>query len=200
MWAAPVVYLPGAGGRSSFWRPVADRLSYRLAPIVLGYPGFGDVPPMPTLRSTHDLYESLLQVLPAQFDLVAQSMGGVLALRIAIEHPERVRRLVIAALSGGVAMQSLGAVDWRGNFNADPPSAPTWFIEDRTDVSDRLGLVRAPTLLLFGSDDPIAPAAVGAFVQARIPNAALYVVDGSHAFAHEQPEKIAALISSHLTA
>ncbi len=52
----PIVYLPGGGGRSSFWRPVADRLWRRGAPVVLGYPGFGDVPPDPSLRSLSDLY------------------------------------------------------------------------------------------------------------------------------------------------
>ena len=45
----PLVFFPGAGGRASFWQPVADRLSY-LGPIqLLAWPGFGDVPADPTI-------------------------------------------------------------------------------------------------------------------------------------------------------
>src|ERR1700735_1821520 len=53
----PIVYLPGAGGRSSFWRPVADRLWQTGAPIVLGYPGFGDAPEAPSLRTLPAFYD-----------------------------------------------------------------------------------------------------------------------------------------------
>ena len=80
MSTVPIVYLPGAGGRSSFWRPVADRLWRHGAPIVLGYPGFGDVPPDPSLGSLDDLYRAIRSILPQRFHLVAQSMGNVLAL------------------------------------------------------------------------------------------------------------------------
>ena len=194
----PIVYLPGGGGRSFFWRPVADRLAYRGAPIVFGYPGFGDVPPDASIRSLADLYDALLRVLPDTFDLVAQSMGNVLALRMAIEQPRRVRRLVLTAVSGGIPMAALGGADWRTALSEEQPDLPTWFIDDTTDLTDRLASVRAPTLLLFGDEDLLAPPRVGEFLRDRIAGARLEVLRGAHWFAHEQPDRVAALVAAHL--
>ena len=84
----PIVFLPGAGGRTSFWAPVATRLS-DLGPAHLqAWPGFGDRPRDPAIRSTEDLFAWMLSRLPpGSSHVVAQSMGGVLAARLAIEHP-----------------------------------------------------------------------------------------------------------------
>ncbi|HZU85552.1 MAG TPA: alpha/beta fold hydrolase [Polyangiaceae bacterium] len=203
MSAVPIVYLPGGGGRSSFWRGVADRLAYVGAPIVLGYPGFGDVPSDPALRSLSDLYEALVRVLPAPCDLVAQSMGGVLALRMAIEQPQRVRRLVLSATSGGVDVLGLGGAPWRDELareQAEQGGAPRWFVDDHSDFTDRLGAIRAPTLLLFGGADPLAPPRVGEFLRHRLPDAKLIVLPGAgHSFALEDPEATARPIREHLT-
>jgi len=52
----PILFLPGAGGRADFWRPVAERLADLGPALRLAYPGFGDVPPDPGIRSLDDLY------------------------------------------------------------------------------------------------------------------------------------------------
>jgi pimeloyl-ACP methyl ester carboxylesterase len=195
----PVVYLPGGGGRSSFWRPVADRLWRSGAPVVLGYPGFGDVPADPSIRSLDDLYEALLVTLPARFHLVAQSMGNVLAMRLAVEHPERVASLVLCAVSGGVDVQSLGGAEWRHSLIAEQPTVPTWFYEDRSDFTERLRGVHIPALVLSGEADPLSPVRVGEFLRDCMPAARLHVVaGGSHAMAHDEPDRIAALIAPFL--
>ncbi len=195
----PIVYLPGGGGRSSFWRPVADRLWRLGAPIVFGYPGFGDAPPDPEVRSLSDLHDAILAVLPERFHLVAQSMGNVLALRSALEHPERIARLVLCALSGGVDVRSLGGAEWRDGLRAEQPGMPTWFIDDRSDFTERLGSVNVPSLLLSGDADPMSPVSVGEFLQARLPSARLHVVEGGgHAMALEEPDRIASIIGSFI--
>jgi pimeloyl-ACP methyl ester carboxylesterase len=198
MAPAPIVYLPGGGGRSSFWRPVADRLAYRAAPIVFGYPGFGDVPADTSMRSLADLYDALVRVLPDSFDLVAQSMGNVLALRMALEHPERVRRLVIVAASGGIPVAALGGAEWRGALREEQPQAPTWFIDDASDFTGRLGSLHAPALLVFADRDPLAPPRVGEFLRDRIPGAHLEIVRGMHSFAHDDPDTAARLVAGHV--
>jgi pimeloyl-ACP methyl ester carboxylesterase len=195
----PIVYLPGGGGRSSFWRPVADRLWRRGAPIVLGYPGFGDAPPDPTLQTLSDLYDALLTVLPARFHLVAQSMGNVLALRMALERPDRLAKLVLCAVSGGVDVGRLGGAEWREGLRAEQPSAPRWFIEDRSDFTDRLGAVTTPALLLSGDSDPLSPVGVGEFLRDGVPSARLVVIaGGAHAMAHEEPDRVAPVIADFL--
>ncbi len=37
----------------------------------------------------------------------------------------------------------LGAAEWRHDYRALQPDVPTWFIEDRTDLTDRLTEIRA---------------------------------------------------------
>jgi pimeloyl-ACP methyl ester carboxylesterase len=197
---SPIVFLPGAGGAASFWRPVADRLGDLGQAIVLGYPGFGGEPVDPRVGSLAGLYRWLLDRLPAgPCRVIAQSMGGVLAARLAIEQPERVERLVLVATSGGVDVRRLGAADWRPEYRASLPDAPDWFVDDRTDLTDRLAGIRAPTLLLWSDSDPISPPAVARLLAERIPNARTAVVPGgSHAFASERPDEVAAVLRSFL--
>jgi len=195
-----LVFLPGAGGSMSFWRPVADRLADLGPTRVLGYPGFGELPADPTLGSLGDLFGAVVQQMPAgPSHLIAQSMGGVLAVRVAIERPELVSRLVLVATSGGVDMARLGGADWRREYRASRPSVPSWFIDDRTDLTDRLRCIRAPTLLLFGDQDPIAPVSVALFLGERIADSHIVAVaGGTHALANERPDEVASIIRDHL--
>ena len=198
----PLVFLPGAGGLASFWAPIAARLDDLGPAQLLGWPGFGEVPPEPSVRSLDDLFDWLAARLPAgRSHVIAQSMGGVLAARLAIERPERVARLVLVATSGGVDVLGHGAVDWRPEYEAARAEAPAWFVHDRTDLTDRLQEIRAPTLLLWSDADPVSPTGVGRFLEARIGGSRLELVrGGSHAFAHERPDEVAAAIRAHLVA
>ncbi len=196
------MFLPGAAGRSTFWAPVAGRIADLGPAHVLDWPGFGGAPPEPAIGSVDGLYAWMLQRLPpGRSHVVAQSMGGVLAARLAIEHPDRVDRLVLVATSGGVDLRRTGAADWRPEYRASLPDVPGWFVEDRTDLTARLGEIRAPTLLLWSDADPISPLSVARLLEERIPGARLQVVPGgSHAFAAERPDEVAALIRAHLAA
>ena len=139
----PLVILPGAGGRLDLLKPIGSLLAHRRRTVLCEYPGIGNAEPNPSLHSLSDLQQHLLESLPERFDLVAKSMGGVLALRIVLEQPERVRKLVLLATSGGVNVAALGGIDWRDTFRRFQPRAPSWFLEDRTDVAAQL----PPTLI-----------------------------------------------------
>jgi 3-oxoadipate enol-lactonase len=52
----------------------------------------------------------------------------------------------------------------------------------RHDVTDRLGAITCPTLVACGRYDGIAPLANGEAIAGRVPNAALRVYEGGHAF------------------
>ncbi len=197
---APIVFLPGAGGSASFWKPVADRLGDLGVPRLLGYPGFAGIPADPRVASLDELLAWIVARLPREpSHVVAQSMGGVLAIRLAVERPARVARLVLAATSGGVAVARLGAADWRPDYRASLPGAPPWFADDRTDLTGRLGGIRAPALVLASDADPVSPPSVARFLAARIPAATVALVPGgSHAFASERPDEVARLVRAHL--
>src|SRR5262249_18094286 len=130
--AAQLVFLPGAGGRVSFWRPVADQLADLGSVQVFGWPGFGDVPAHATTRSRHDPCHWLLaRLAEGSSHVIAQAMGGILAVRLALDYPERLVSLVLVATSGGIDVARLGGVDWRPGYLSELPRVPKWFAEDR---------------------------------------------------------------------
>jgi pimeloyl-ACP methyl ester carboxylesterase len=195
----PLVFFPGAGGRVANLRPIAERLARRRTTSICEYPGLGGVAPDARLHTLADLQQHLLASLPERFDLVTMSMGGVLALRIALEQPERLRKLVLIATSGGVDMAALGGVDWRDTFRRFQPDVPSWFVEDRTDVTERLGHITHPTLLIYGDADLIAPPRVGQLLQERLGNARLEIIaEATHDLEIDHPDLIASLIEAHL--
>ncbi|MGD9932580.1 MAG: alpha/beta fold hydrolase [Dehalococcoidia bacterium] len=196
----PLYFLPGASGRADFWAPVARQLEDLGPAHLFGWPGFAGNPVEPEVTSLGELFGWFVARLPDEpCDVIAQSMGGVLAVRLAIECPERVRRLVLVATSGGVDVTALGGEDWRKDYAAELPDVPPWFADDRTDMSGRLGEVRAPTLLLWSDADPISPLAVGRFLAGRIAGSRLEVIPGgTHLFAEERPDETAAAIRAHL--
>jgi len=126
---------------------------------------------------------------------MAQSMGGILAVRLALERPDRVASLVLVATSGGMDLRRFGAADWRPDYLNELPGAPRWFVEHRTDVTDHLAEIVAPTLLVWSDSDPVSPLAVSHYLAECIPRAREVTVSGgSHAFANERPDEVAALI------
>jgi len=194
-----VVFLPGASGDPDFWRPVGERLAASWEKVYLGWPGLGDQAPDPAVRGFDDLVDLVEEALTRPAGLVAQSMGGVVAIRAALRLPERVCRLVLAATSGGVDVAGLGGAEWRLDYRRLFPRAAEWVLRERPDHTGQLGRIAAPTLLLWGDSDDVSPLAVASHLEALLPNSRLrVVVDGDHAFAHDRPHEVASLIAAHL--
>src|SRR5262249_33642830 len=89
-----VFFLPGASGVGDFWRPVGARLPDTWDKVFFDWPGLGDVPADPRIQSFDDLASLVIASLDdSPADLVAQSMGGLVALKVALAQPAAVRRL-----------------------------------------------------------------------------------------------------------
>jgi poly(3-hydroxyoctanoate) depolymerase len=74
-------------------------------------------------------------------------------------------------------------------------------MDDRVDLTERLGSIDAPTLLLWSDADPVSPLAVADLLASRMKCARRALVSGgSHAFAEERPEEVARAIREHLWA
>lgn len=193
----PILYLPGAGGSAGFWKPVADQVGGRFE--LLSWPGLGQEPADPDISSIQDLVTRTLARIDAPVDLVAQSMGGYVALRTALAAPGMVRRLVLAVTSGGVPMQDLGGADWRGDYFASYLTAAPWIAEPTRDLSGEISTLDVPTLLLWGDADPISPVAVGQRLMELLPDASMHIIPGGgHDLAQTHAHTVAALIAAHL--
>ncbi|MFK3789887.1 MULTISPECIES: alpha/beta fold hydrolase [Pseudomonas] len=171
-----LLFLPGASGNRQFWQPLATQLRHPARQVHLGWPGFGDTPAQPDVQGMDDLVDLVLQRIDQPTALVAQSMGGIIAVRAALERPERVTHLVLSVTSGGVDMSDLDAADWRNDYRTAYPQLPRWFVDDHSDLGPRLGELCMPVLLLWGDRDPISPVAVGQRLARLLPQALLRIV------------------------
>lgn len=194
-----LIFLPGAGGNPNFWRPVSDLLVHRGSRKLLGWPGFGVVPADPRVRGLQDLVAMVLSEIDQPSALIAQSMGGIIAIQAARQRPDLVTHLVLTVTSGGVDMSALQAEDWRPAFFKANPTLPRWLADYNEDLSSVVGEIRSPVLLLWGDADPISPVAVGMRLRELLPRSSMHVLaGGEHDLANAHASSVAPLIDQHL--
>jgi poly(3-hydroxyoctanoate) depolymerase len=100
----PLLLLNGIGGSLELWEPLVEKLDAEV--IRFDAPGTGGSPvrkrPM-SIPALANLTARLLDTLGYQeVDVLGMSLGGLTAEQLAISHPDRVRRLVLAVTNFGV--------------------------------------------------------------------------------------------------
>jgi pimeloyl-ACP methyl ester carboxylesterase len=194
-----LAFFPGASGARAFWEPVADRLPGDWDKRLLGWPGAGAEPHDPTVRGYEDLIDYAAARIPDGSDVIAQSMGGVVAIGLALTQPHKVRRLVLIATSGGLDVDSHAAEDWRTDYHHEFPAAAGWVTDQPNDYTDQLHHITIPTCLIWGNADPISPPTIARILADAIPSSVLHIIPGAtHMLAREHPDTVAAIITAHL--
>jgi 2-succinyl-6-hydroxy-2,4-cyclohexadiene-1-carboxylate synthase len=98
----PLVLLHGFGGTHHSWDATVaclDRQRYRpLAPDLPGHGAGGDMRPL-TLDACA---RHVLELAPPRFALAGYSMGGRVALHVALSAPQRVRSLALISTTAGI--------------------------------------------------------------------------------------------------
>lgn len=191
------LFLPGASGSADFWKPLAR--AAELEGVFLSWPGLGAEPARPDIAGIDDLTALAACEMSGPVDILAQSMGGLIALRLALAFPHLIRRLVLAVTSGGLPVTDLGGSDWHGEYFAAFPRAARWIADPVPDLSNHLPAIAAPTLLLWGDADPISPVAVGERLRALLPRARLLVLPGAgHDLIRTHATTVAPHVRRHL--
>jgi 3-oxoadipate enol-lactonase len=187
-----------------------------------------DVPDGPGSRAfVEDLKHLLDHLHIDRVSLVAQSMGGRTCLGFALAYPDRVQALVMADTTGGFGDARMAQLRADGEAAlAGPNPPPRTYARDfpqeqpaqaflyeqiralnppRREVpvpgptAEQVRELRAPTLLIVGEHDVIAPPAIMKMFQSYIPQAGLAEVAGAgHSVYFEKPQEFNRLVLEFL--
>jgi pimeloyl-ACP methyl ester carboxylesterase len=95
-----LLLLAGFGADHSAWTPFVPLLRRHFRLLLVDLPGVGNGPPLdprPDIRQLSDPLEGVLDRLGTRkTSVLGASFGGMVAMRFARDHPERVSRLVLA--------------------------------------------------------------------------------------------------------
>ncbi len=123
--AEDLVLLHGWGLHSIVWDDIMPALLERFRVTVVDLPGMGQSPLPAGDYDLDFVCRQLRRVLPRDFHLMGWSLGGLAALKLAAEEPERVRSLVTVATNP----RFVAADDW-------PAAMPPEILEKFAEVLD----------------------------------------------------------------
>jgi pimeloyl-ACP methyl ester carboxylesterase len=95
----PALCVHGLAGSSRNWTDLIDLLRPRLACAALDLPGFGDSPPRPDRRysiaALAQTVEALIEKQANKVHLIASSLGGAVAVKLAATRPDLIKTLTL---------------------------------------------------------------------------------------------------------
>jgi 3-oxoadipate enol-lactonase len=212
---APLVVLGGLGQDVSemdmLTRPLAGR--FRVIAIDNRGSGRSSKPPGPyTVEQMAAEAAGVMDHLGLpRAHLAGISLGGRIAMALALDRGERADRLVLVSTSPRAAgarwlvragMMIADLPGLRGSHRQPRHAMKAQFdATTRFDCTSRLPDIKAPTLIVHGTSDRIAPLATAEQVHALVPNSRLVRIDGGHlAPLLTEHQRVVAEISTFLAA
>jgi pimeloyl-ACP methyl ester carboxylesterase len=222
--APPILLLHGANDQAGTWFAVAPALARTRRVIVPDLPGHGESKPFEGPLPISLLIARLNTdvIVPRQAVVVGNSLGGWLAMLLALEHPETVSRLILedsgglsrpiaSPLTAGNREQALVILR---NVHGPEYEPPEWVIEalleraknapmlritesEKYFVDSRLREISVPTSIVWGEHDRVVPLSYGEELRDGIRGAELHVIEGAGHIPHmQQPERFLACLTS----
>lgn len=208
---SPLLFLPGLGTDIREVRALTSLLATSSTVVAVDNRGAGlsDKPDEP--YSIEGMGADALAVLDAvgmaEADVLGYSMGGRIALDLAVRHPDRVHRLVLLA-TGARTIPTLAR---RALFAASPylpvgpkPRQPAYAFKRQRAASQgydgrrRLGQVESETLIIHGRRDRIAPPVLAQEMSDGISDSRIAWYPGGHLSPLLNPAPIADLVKNFL--
>lgn len=184
----PLLLLHGGVGAIEMFGPLLPAFAQGRKVIAVDLPGHGRLTdidgPLRFERMADDIAALMKQIDVAHSDIMGYSLGGGVALQIAIRHPQRVRKLVVVSstfkregwypevlvtmaqmgpgAAAGIKQSPLAQlypeVDWAVLFGKLGDLLRTDY-----DWSKEIAAIKAPTMIVFADADSIRPAHVVEF-------------------------------------
>lgn len=212
----PVLLIGGLGIDLTQLEPMINTLSRKYQVIAFDNRGVGrtDKPEEPysieiMAGDTAGLVKALH--LPP-VNVIGISMGGRIAITLALEHPEIVKSLILASTSARTnykrgltwslsnLLLRIPAVRKIGTKYPQPYYA---YVRQREtlqnyDTTDKLQQIHVPTLILHGRRDRIVPYRMAEEIHSRIAGSRLSTVDGGHTFFFRRSKEFTDLVTGFL--
>lgn len=221
-----LIFVHGSGDSASAWKPLRALLT-EWQSLAVDLPGHGArvAEPGPEEMSARNYAEDVYRTLADQgIDggvIVGHSLGGAIALRLAVDHPDFARRIVLvgsgarlrvapalleqARADGPEAGKAIAALAFAPNheaqmrayFRAQAPLAPGMLYRDLAacdafDMMAELDAINQPALMIVGAEDRLTPLKYAEFLGQRLATATLVIVpDAGHYVQVEQPSAVA---------
>ncbi len=204
----PLLLIGGLGSAVSlFTRTIPIFLKDRKV-IAFDNRGAGqtDKPDVPyTIEMMADDAAGLMKALDVKrADVLGVSMGGRIAMDLAIRYPEMVRALILVSTSARVTRESRSSLFLRfgkltkritgsGAFGKSPQPHYAFIRQleasSKFDCTYRLGRIAAPTLIMRGDRDTLAPKGLVEELRSGIKGSRLIEFRGGHLFFLWENEK-----------
>ncbi len=206
----PVIFLHGLDGSSRWWTPTLRLLAPHFRCFALDFIDFDRWRERSRIglpRASTFVAAWLAALELDRAHVIAHSMGGYAACQLAIERPELVDRLVLVAPAIFESRPPyvreatrLGPFAWtvtpqflpvlvHDSFRTGPLRWLRSAVELRRAKPLPLEQIVAPTLLIWGTNDPLVPVVQGPQVQRRIADSRLLTLPGArHVPMYERAE------------
>ncbi len=111
----PVVFLHGLGMTRTGWDAQLAALSDRYRCVAWDMPGYGASPALEhfSLEAAADAAAGLITQLGGSSHVVGMSMGGMVALQLALRHPACVRSLSLVDTSPAFGLDGTDSEEWK---------------------------------------------------------------------------------------
>jgi len=203
-----LLFIHGAGGTHRHWGHQLQGLKgvNQYAVDLPGHGGSAQGGQTSIAGYAHVIVELLDALHLDRATLVGHSMGGAISQYLALEHPQRVERLVLVGTGARLRVlpsllqgliQDFGStvemmLGWAYSSDCPPEvmqlgrkewleNAPSvvhgdFAACDNFDIMGRLGKISCPALVLCGEDDRLTPPKYAHYLQASIPGARLTII------------------------